>query len=165
MQERREELDRLAEAHVVGEAAAEPAREEEAQPGDALLLVGAERPDERLRRDEAATSCAAASAWRSVGEPAVGGDAVDAERLVVVLVEAARHAEEVGEGRPARGLLVEEGERAGDALRVEEDPLAADLDERDLAVRELLELVGREELVADGDAPVEVDERCRGRSG
>ena len=156
-QEGREELDRLAEAHVVGEAAAEPAREEEAEPGDALLLVGAQAAQEGLRRDEGRLLRGRVG-LEELGEPAVGGDAVDAEGLVVVLVEAARHAEEVGEGRAARGLLLEEGERAGDALRVEEDPLAPHLDERDLAVRELLELVGGEELVADGDAPVEVDE-------
>ena len=53
----------------------------------------------------------------------------------------------------------------GDALRVEEDPLAAHLDERDLAGGELLELVGGEELVADGDAPVEVDERAEAEAG
>src|SRR5258706_247893 len=49
-EERREELDGLAEPHVVRQARAEPASREEAEPADAAYLVRAERAVEALRR-------------------------------------------------------------------------------------------------------------------
>ena len=162
-QEGGQELDRLAEPHVVGEAGAEPARQEEAEPGDSLLLVGAKAAQQRRRRDEGRVL--RGLGLEELGEPAVGGDAVDSDGLAVFLVEAAGHAQEVGEGRPARRLLLEEGEGAGDPLRVEEDPFAPHFDERDLPGGELLELLGGEELVADGDPPVEIDERAEAEAG
>jgi hypothetical protein len=74
-------------------------------------------------------------------------------------LEAARELQELAERGAARGALVEQRERARNALGVEEHPLAAEVDERDLARGQLLELRGGEELVAHRDAPVELHER------
>jgi hypothetical protein len=49
-QQQREELDGLAETHVVGQAGAEPDLVEEREPRQALELIGPQRTDETLGR-------------------------------------------------------------------------------------------------------------------
>ena len=53
----REQLDGLAQAHVVGQAGAQPERGEERQPGDAALLVGPQLRGERRRAARPGSAC------------------------------------------------------------------------------------------------------------
>ena len=67
-----EQLDRLAQAHVVGQDRAEPERLEEGQPGQAALLVRAQRAGEAGRRRHRLEP-ALGLAGEQVAERAVGG--------------------------------------------------------------------------------------------
>ena len=68
-EQRREELDRLAEAHVVRETRAEAAREQEAQPADAAHLIGAQRARQAVRRGVAGDLASARPPDRAGGRP------------------------------------------------------------------------------------------------
>ncbi len=162
-EKRREELDRLAEAHVVREARPEPARQEEAQPRDAAHLVRPENAREPARRGEGADLLARDVGVEKAREPALARDPVHGGARAV-RVEASGEAQQLAERRAAAGAPVEDAAGLLEVLAVEEHPLAAHLDERHLPRREVLEFGRREERVADGDLPVEVDERVEAES-
>ena len=74
--EQREQLHRLAEAHVVGEDAAESGAVQEVEPGQAALLVRAQLAVEQSGTGIAASRCSA-SPGQQFAEPAVGLDLLD----------------------------------------------------------------------------------------
>jgi hypothetical protein len=155
MKEERQELHRLAEAHVVGEARAETERAHRREPGETAPLIRAQRRSERARHGDRCGGALAQRGDRSAERP--DGRDLDHERALT------RLARERGSQR----LVHADTRRAlGDARadlcqlgRIDRDPLAAIANERRLLGGEGGELGGAQHLVAEHSLPVHVDER------
>ena len=102
-QQQRQDLDGLAETHVVGEAGPEPETADEPQPGDAGLLIG---PQRALQRRAWISAC---GAWgpqglQRLGEPRPGGDFRPAGaggfRFILGHRRAGKHPHRLGETHP-----------------------------------------------------------------
>src|SRR5450759_2520666 len=150
-QERGEKLDRFAETHVVGEAGAKTAREQEAQPPDAAHLIGTQRAREAVRSGEARDLAPRGVRVEETPDPIFASHGVD-EHVVPFAVEPTREAQQLAECRATAGPAVEEASRLLQILLVEENPLTLDLNEGNLPGGEVLEFLGGQERVADGDA-------------
>ena len=169
-----DQLHRLAEAHVVGETGAEPELAQEAQPGVSVLLVGAElrpqpgghgelrllrllrqladQPRQMLVQLDLQTNAALPVGIRlfvlfPLGVPiAFSSQQMQLENLLEREALASVH----GGHRPAN---------LRQQRRIELDPLAAEAHEPGAPGDQLGELRLRQVDVADGDPPVEVDQR------
>ena len=132
-----DELGRLAETHVVGEARAEPEAAEERQPADASFLIWAQHPIElRWRRDRRDGGVERVVEQRP--EPTGGVHAGDLGAVGRAEgVEAEARAQHVGDGRLGAGA----SERAhrGEVFGAQLDPFAAHLHQRLFGVGGALE--------------------------
>ena len=155
----RDEGERLAEAHVVGQHGPEPERGQLGQPRQAVALVAPQLGPQPRRR---------------VDGLALGGGA---DPLAHPLQRRADdHLLLDGAGAVARVDLHDAGERGGQRLgradraqqalagaardgRVDDDPLAAQPEHRRGRGRELLHLLLRERVAVEGDLPAEGEER------
>ena len=154
----RDRLDRLAEAHVVGEDRADPEVAEEPQPAVAALL---EREQwlghRRRRRKRLVVPLVAAVEQRA--ERVVEDDVAELEPGVLEL-DARDRPDEVDHGALAAAL--EEQQRLLHLGASQCVPAPADADERLLRRRELDQLLLGERRVTDRELPVEPGE-CIGR--
>ncbi len=147
----REQLDGLAEPHVVGQAGAEPERGQERQPRHAPLLV---RPQRRLqaRGSGQRFQRALRGAVEQVAQPAVRPHGGDRQRGLDV---AAAHGQHVGRGRRVRATAAQEVQAAGQCVGVHRHPLAAHPHQRRLRRHQRGDLLLAQLLVADRDRPAE----------
>ena len=164
-QQQREDLDRLAESHVVGQAGAESQPGEQVEPANAGLLVGAQIGLELVARIDLRQPLGLAQAVQSFGEPGTGGDCrpVGVGRLVASSERRAGHQpHRFGKGNAAvcRGALrgLETVEQALEALAVELDPTPADQLQTVAALEQRLDLGGGKRLAVERDVHVEVEQ-------
>ena len=151
--DQRQGLHGLAQAHVVGQAGAQPPAAEEREPGIAARLVGPQRAVQPGRRRQILDGVAPGQAVEQCAEPAL--DIGAAHRRVLLAAE--RHAQHVAR----RGLLaaaLQPGQGVADLGRVEQHPLAAHADQRRLEPGQRGQLLARQGLVAERDLPVEPDD-------
>ena len=152
----REQLDGLAQAHVVGQAGAQPERGEERQPGDAALLVGPQLRGERGGRLDRGQR-PVRGAGEQVAEPAGRVDA--GQRQGQVVGRAARgEREHVGGRRRPAVAAAEELEAAAQRGLVHAHPGPAQPHQRGLRGDEggdLLLVESGVRAVADGQRPAE----------
>ena len=120
---------RLAEAHVEGEAAAEPGGVEEAEPGQRLGLVAAQLADEALGRRVTGSVGHVGRGCEQVGGPAAAlDDDAAGERRAL---EAEREAQHLGAGELGRvGPLGQRGRGLCEVGLVELDPACRATHER-----------------------------------
>ena len=149
--EHRNRLDRLAEAHVVGEDRADTEVAEQPQPAVAPLLEREERMGHRRRRRQRAE--AALARVEQGRERLVERDLTELDARFVGLQPGDR-ADELDDA-DARTAALEEPQRLLDVRAANRMPAVADADERLLRGGEVGELLVRELGVADRDAPVE----------
>ncbi len=157
-------LDRLAQAHVVGQAGAQAPSSEEGQPGIAAELVGPQGAVEAVGRVEQLEARGAFELVEQVVEPARCLDAREGERAGRLRL-AERHPHGLARRDRRLGLLFPERQRGADLLGADLDPLAADLDQGRLELRQGPELLERERLVAEGDLPVELEDLVEREAG
>ena len=152
----RQELDRLAQAHVVGQDAAQAQVAQEGEPRKPALLVGPQRPGEaRGRRHRRQPPVGLPG--QQVAEPAVGVHA-DQRDLVAgaALGQSEAGQQRVGGRHRARLTALQELQRGLEVRLVQLDPLAAQPDQRDLEPGQLGQLGRVDHLVADGHVVAEV---------
>ena len=170
VRQQRQQLHRLAQAHVVGEHAAEPGAAEEVQPGQPALLVRAQLP---VEDSGVATGREPllGLAGQQVAEPAVGLDPLDRQ---AVRADAGPRG---STPRPSRSSsptsacagTPDELQPGGQPPRVQLDPLAAQPHQRRLQLGQLGQLLlgqhlaAEREVVAEVDDGVEADRRCTAR--
>ncbi|MNS99907.1 hypothetical protein D3C72_1343220 [compost metagenome] len=157
LEQQGQHLDGLAQAHVVGEAGAEAELAHGRQPGVASFLVRAQGALEVLGRDGALHPIAGAEVRQELAEAPLGRHRHDGQPGglaggVLGQLHGVHH------GHLAVALAVEEAKRALDLVGVELDPLAAQLEQRHLHGHQPLEVLARERLVAQRQAPVVVDQ-------
>ena len=150
--DQREQLDRLAQAHVVGQDAAQAEPAEEGQPGKPSFLVGPQLAGE-ARGSGHRPQPPVHLAGQQVTQPAVG---VHADQRDVLVRTAQADGQRVGRRhRPGRGTL-EELQRGLDVRVVQLHPLPAQPDQRDLEPGQLRQFLRVKRLVADGHVVAEV---------
>ena len=160
----REHLDRLAQAHVVGEAGAEPDAGHEGQVVEPALLVGPKGRQEVVGRGDGPQLFAGPPGQQGA-EPALRGYRVDRHRRVESDVVPGREVQHLTGGHPAGSLAAQEVQAAPQLVRVRRDPLPADPDQRTLGIGQRLEFGLAQHLVADGQLPAEVDELVTAETG
>ena len=148
----RQQLDRLAQAHVVGQDAAEAELAEEGQPGKPAFLVGAQLAGEARGRRHGPQPPVGLPG-QQVAQPAVGVHA-DQRDVGVRAAEAGR--QRVGCGHRPGLTALEELQRRLQVRVVQLDPLAAQPDQRDLQPGQFGQLGRVERLVAHGQVVPEV---------
>jgi hypothetical protein len=156
-QQQRDHLDRLAEAHVVGEATTEAEPREQPQPGDAVALVGPQGAVQGRARVGLGAAARALQLGQHAREPRARRGHGPRGRGDVLRQRPARQTGEqahaVGEGdlAAARGGLdaLPVAQRLGVARRVELDPAAAQVMEPRGAAHERAPLVRAELVVAE----------------
>ena len=146
-----DELDRLAEAHVVREDAAEAEVGHLVHPREAPALVGAKRRDETRGLVDLVGFRHTTQAVREVGR---GATDLDGD---VVAVDEDRAAEGRGEGVGRRDLVPTL--QLGDDARIDHDPLTAHLHQRATAVGQRSQLVVADDLSVERRTPGEGAER------
>ena len=152
----RQELDRLAQAHVVGQDAAQAQVAQEGEPRKPALLVGPQRPGEaRGRRHRRQPPVGLPG--QQVAEPAVGVHA-DQRDLVAgaALGQSEAGQQRVGGRHRARLTALQELQRGLEVRLVQLDPLAAQPDQGGLEPGQLGQLGRVDHLVADGHVVAEV---------
>ena len=162
MEQRGDDLDRLAEAHVVGQAGAEAHVGHVGEPREPARLVGAQLADEGLGVERGLDRVALKERVDEALDVALCDD------LDLAGAGDHRAGERGGERRGAvhvAGRLgaFEEALHLLHRARVDGHPLAAPLHERLLESRDLAELFGREVVFAERDLPAEAREprACR----
>jgi hypothetical protein len=160
VQVQRDHLDRLPEAHVVGEAAAEPGVAHAGQPGHPALLVRAQRRHQAGRRVQSRRG------GGQPGDPAgeVGQRALrdDRHRLAVDLTGPGQHgAERLRRAHPCLRRAAQPGQQR----RVERHPPAAQPDQRPLRLGQLSDLLGVQQLAAERQLPPELQQRLQVEPG
>jgi hypothetical protein len=148
----RQELDRLAEAHVVGQDTAETEITEEREPRKAPFLVRPQLAGE-ARRSAHGPQPPVSLTGQQVAQPAVG---VHADQGDVGVRAAQAGRQRVGRGHRPGLVALEELQRGRQVRLVELNPLAAQPDQRDLQPGQLGQLGRIERLIADGDVVPEV---------
>ena len=153
-----EELRRLPEPHVVGQAGPEAEVAEEGQPPEAALLVGTELPGEPIRGGQGLQP-AVLGPGQEVPEPAVGLHLGDGQGAPAVgdRHEAQCGAQDLAGGHPGRGALPPDGrDRRLDVPLAQLHPLAAHPDQRLLEARQRAQLGEIQPVVAERDLPTDV---------
>ena len=167
-QKQRQDLDRLAESHVVGEAGAQPQARQQLKPAHAGLLIG---PQRRLQRPAGiGVQCAARTAKRRqrLGQPWTGDGlapvGVGSAGSLVLGDRRSRHQahglaerKALGGGPPLDRL--EAIERAAQPLAVDLDPSAADEGKPVGFGEQLPDLRGRQRLALERHLDAEVEQR------
>ena len=161
----RQQLDRLAQAHVVGQDAAEAELAEEGQPGQPALLVGPQLAGE-AGRGRHRPQPVVGLAGQQIAQPAVGVHPDQRD----LLVGFARAQAQPGRQRVRRGhrpglVALQELQRRLQVRVVQLDPLAAQPDQRDLQPGQLGQLVRIERLVAHGHVVTEVHQVTQAEPG
>ena len=150
-----DDLDRLAEAHVVGETATEPQLAHARQPCQAPELVRPQLGDQGVRRRDRVERTARQPA-ETVGHIGNGTDGDEIDELAVDFELAAeQRAECFGSCDPPRPPLL----RFGDELGVHSDEAAADTYEAAFCLREEVDLLRTESLATYCELVVEVQQR------
>ncbi len=149
-----DDLDRLAEAHIVGEAAAKPKLAHACQPGQSPELVGPQHGHETGwlgQRLEPASR----QHTETVGHLGYGAFGHDLDDLAVDFELAAEKRRERCSCRdPPRAPLL----CLGDELGFDSDKAAPDPHEASLCLREEVNLLRAERLPADGELVVEFEQ-------
>ena len=141
----RQQLDGLAQAHVVGQDAAEAELAEEGQPGQPALLVRAQLAGE-AGRGRHRPQPVVGLAGQQVAQPAVGVHPDQRDLLVRAARSVPESQAHPGRQRVRRGhrpglVALEELQRRLQVRVVQLDPLAAQPDQRDLQPGQLGQLV------------------------
>ncbi len=152
-----QQLDGLAEAHVVGQATAQPQRGQERQPRQATSLVRAQRGGEAVRWIKRLERLRCRPA-EQVAQPAVRVHRGDRQRSVEVVGVAGGQREDLCGGLPTVGFAGQELQPATQLFRVDRHPLTAEPNQRSLGLGERGDLVLGQGLVVDGELPAELDE-------
>ena len=159
VQVQRDHLDRLAQPHVVGEAAAEPGIAHRRQPGQAPPLIGPQRRRQPGRRLEGHRG------GRDAGDP--GGQVGERafrdhrHRLAVDLRRAREHgAERLGRAHPRPRRPAQPVEQG----RVEDHPAAPQPDQRPFRLGQGGDLVGVEQRAVERELPPEIQQRLPART-
>ena len=150
VQVQRDDLDRLTEAHVVGEAAAEPRIAHPGQPRQAALLIRPQRRQQAWRRiDRLRRGAEAGDPRGEVSQRAFGGDP---DSLAVDFRLASQHrTERLGGPHPGPRRTPQPVEQR----RVEDHPAAPQPDQRPFRRRERGDLVGVEQRAVERELPAE----------
>ncbi len=154
--EQRQDLNGLAQAHVVGEHATETDPVEERQPGQPALLVRPQGSDEAGGRRHALHPLVG-SGRQQLRHPALALDA-DHRQPSGLLVEGDGEPQHLGEGQRRLRRRREQLQPALQPARIQLDPAPAHPHERLLQLGEPRELLGVQALLAEGDLPAVVDE-------
>ena len=152
VRDERQQLDRLAQAHVVGQDAAQAELAEEGQPGKPAFLVGAQLAGEARGRGHGPQP-PVGLAGQQVAQPAVG---VHADQRDVLVRAAQAGRQRVGRGHRPGLVALEELQRRLQVRVVQLDPLAAQPNQRDLQPGQFGQLGRVERLVAHGHVVPEV---------
>ncbi len=156
--EQRDELDRLAQTHVVGEAGAEAHAIEEGQPAQARGLVGPQLAVEALGLVQSRHPRGVGRAFQKVRHPPAGVDALHRQAASA----AAGQSHRLQQTHLPLAAVLEQLLRLGDLLGPQFDPAAPQPDEGRPAPGLLgqgTHVLGRKHAVADGDPPAEMHER------
>ena len=156
----RQGLNRLALAHVVGQARPQAPLPQERKPRIAADLVGPKCAAEALRRRKLLERRLPIQLLQQLSDPAGGLDAVEVEPLRRVL-GLERHLDDVSHGRFLGALLLPEIDRRLNLRGVHLHPLTADPDQRGLHSRKRLQLAEGELPVSEGHFPIELDNRLQ----
>ena len=156
----RQGLNRLAQAHVVGQARPQAPLPQERKPRIAADLVGPKCAAEALRRRKLLERRLPIQLLQQLSDPAGGLDAVEVEPLRRVL-GLERHLDDVSHGRFLGALLLPEIDRRLNLRGVHLHPLTADPDQRGLHSRKRLQLAEGELPVSEGHFPIELDNRLQ----
>jgi hypothetical protein len=160
VQVERDDLDRLPEAHVVGQAAAESRRAHARQPGDAATLVGAERRDEAGNR--IGYFGLGGERGDPVGQPGECALGRDLDPLAVDLGGTGQHSAECldrGHARPRRPAKPRQQER------IQGHPATTDPHQRPFCLRQLRDLGFVEFFAAKREPPSETQQRLKVQAG
>ena len=155
-EQQRNELRRFSQPHVVGQQGAEAVALEGGEPGDAAFLVAAQGADEAFGFVGDLDAGAGLDILQQGVDPAAGFDLGDLD--AVEGGRGQRGGQRVGQLHLGALVLLNEGQRAFDLIRLDVDPAAAQLDQRLFELRQHLELVAGEGLVAEGELPVVGDQ-------
>ena len=150
-----EQLNRLAQPHVVGQAGAEADARQERQPGKAALLVGPQLALECGRRRNPLELAVAVGAQQAP-EPARRIE-LDRQRVGggLGIVQTQPGAQQVARRRPpALAPVLQEAQRRIDVVGPQGDPASPSLHERQLQRGQRPQLGERERRVADRDLPL-----------
>ncbi len=151
-EQQRQQLHRLAEAHVIRQAGAEAEAREERQPRKPPLLVGTKLP-RKSGRSGNLLQLAIAIRAEQLPQPPPSLDL--GNRQVGPGAQAEALAEQLARRRLAPfGPALEERERRLDVLRAQHDPAPASHHQRQLQRRQLAQLAQRERRIADRDLPL-----------
>ena len=168
--EQREDLQRLAEAHVVCQAGAEPERRQQAQPANAGVLIRTERRAQPAVRLETGQALGATQAREHVAKPRPGRDLRPHPRLVgrgAVAVERCaggephrfREGDATLGGRPLEPP--EFVDHLLERLAADFHPLTAQEPQAVGARQQRVDLVGGERGAIQRDAHIEIEQRFR----
>ena len=160
MQVERDDLDRLAQAHVVGQAAAESRRAHARQPGDATPLVGAQRRGEAGNRIEHFGF--GGQRGDPIGQFGQRAPGRDLDPLAVDLGGTGQdRAECLDRGHaPPRGTA-----KPRQQQRIQRHPAITDPHQRPLCLRQLRDLGFVELLAAKREPPPEAQQRLKVQAG
>lgn len=157
VQVQRDQLDRLAQSHVVGEAGAQPELGHLDEPGEARALIRAQYRQQPRRRLHRFVHCGR----DALGQAGQHRRRRERDLLTVELrLVGERRAQCLRAGQ--RPFLAPE---LGEQHAVRLDPLAAQADDRPLGLRQHRDLVLGQHLVAHADLPFEVQQVLEGERG
>jgi len=152
-----QQLHRLAQPHVVGQARPEPQRGQERQPRQPPLLVGTQDGLEMIRHRHRTQRLRNGSA-EQLSQPAVGRDAGEGQRRAEVVRMAGGQPQDLGRGGLPGPFTGQELQAALELIGVDRYPLAPEPDEGGLGRGERGDLLLGQGVIADGELPAEVHE-------
>ena len=155
-----QQLDGLAESHVIGQDQADAEPAEKRHPGQASFLIRPQRAAER-RRSGDRREPPVGLAGEQVAKPAVRLHRHDRQ----VIFAAQPRQQRVARRHRARETAFQEPQRRLQVPVIQLDPLTADPDERDLEPGELREFLRVQCLIADRQVVAEVDEVAQAELG
>ncbi len=156
VQQQGDGLDRLAQAHIVGQAGAQPPLAQKMEPRVATHLVGPQLALERLRRHQLLHLVASPQLIQQTVQPARSLDALQWKPCDLLVSTQGQAQRIVQRHLGLLALFLPEGDGRLDLVRLEQHPLAAYLDQGHFKRGQPLEFLVGQRLVAQGQFPIEL---------